>query len=77
MKDLFSKDVSNWRLIFIVLTFIAVGISIMKEELGLTYVQTRYIKYAIYAFLILGYADIPWKKIRIKRQQSDILDKPD
>ena len=49
----------------------------MKEELGLNYVQTRYIKYAIYAFLILGYADIPWKNIRIKKQQSDILDEPD
>ena len=77
MKDLFSKDISNWRLIFIVLTFISVGVSIMKEELGLNYVQTRYIKYAIYAFLILGYADIPWKNIRIKKQQSDILDEPD
>ena len=77
MKDLFSKDISNWRLIFIVLTFIAVGVSIMKEELGLNYVQTRYIKYAIYAFLILGYADIPWENRRIKKQQSDILDEPD
>ena len=77
MKNLFGNDISNWRLFFIILTFAALVVSMMREELGLTRDQSKYIKYFIYAFVILGYGDIILEKIKKKKPNSDILDSED
>ena len=77
MKDLWNNHISNWRLAFIILTFIAVALTLMRDQLDLSDEVVQYIKYAIYAFVLLGYADIVWKKIKGENKNDDILDTPD
>lgn len=77
MKGLFGKDISNWRLVFIIITFLGVAISLMRERLGISYEQTRFIKYGIYASVVLGYVDIVWEKVKGRKKASDVLDEPD
>tara|TARA_B100000963_G_C22573948_1_gene647457 strand:+ start:517 stop:750 length:234 start_codon:yes stop_codon:yes gene_type:complete len=74
MKNFFKREISNWRLVFIILVFVSVLIIILKDELGLPSQYTPYIYYLIYFLIALSYFDIVWKKIKKRKPSNDILD---
>lgn len=77
MKNFFKREISNWRLVFIILVFVLVLIIIMSDELGLSNQHIRYIYYLIYCLIALSYFDIFWKKIKKRKPSNDILDHED
>ncbi len=74
MKNFFKREISNWRLVFIILVFVSVLIIILKDELGLPSQYIPYIYYLIYFLIALSYFDIVWKKIKKRKPSNDILD---
>ena len=74
MKDFFKREISNWRFLFLTLIFISVLAITLRNQVGLTGEQVRYIYYLIYCLVALSYLDFFWKKIKKRKPTNDILD---
>lgn len=78
MKYFFEKEISNWRLFFIIITFILIAAIIMKDSLELDEQTIQYLRYGLYAGVALGYADPAYKYFKRpdskRNRNSDVID---
>ncbi len=74
MKKRFRNEISNWRLTFITLAFMAVMILTLRGYFGIKDSYTKYMYYLIYILIALSYSDLIWKKFKKRESSEDILD---